>query len=91
MYEIQIPASVYQQAAQAAEAHHVSLADYVTEVLQLHLQDEDAAAAAFFTPQRIAEIREAQAEARTGKNITLEQYQAEAPQRRAEWQAKHPA
>ena len=39
-----------------------------------HPQNEDTMATAFFTPERIAEIRDAAVEARIGNNINIDQY-----------------
>jgi uncharacterized protein (DUF1778 family) len=85
MYEIQIPAHVYQQAAQAAEAHHMSLEDFVIEALTLHAQDEPETHDHVFTPQVIAELDAAAAEAREGNNIPLEEFKAQRPKWRQEW------
>jgi hypothetical protein len=89
--ELNIPDTLVSGAQLAAAACGLSLEAYMADALQLRLQDDpEDDMAWFFTPQRIAEIKEAQAEARTGNNISLDQYRAQAPQRRAEWLANHP-
>ena len=59
-------------------------------VQEISLEGEDVDDS-FFTPEIVAEIRMAQAEARTGNNISIDQYRAESPERRARWQANRPA
>ena len=90
MYDVRISDSLYQQASQAAQAHHVSVEEFIAKAVLLYLQDEDSAADAFFTPARIAEIREAQAEARTGNNLTPDQVEAHFAAKQRAWLANHP-
>jgi len=85
MYEIRIPDEVYHQAAQAAEARHVSLEAFVTETLQLRLRDEDAAIQKMFTPERLAHIAKAQAQIKAGQSFTPEEARADFAAKRAEW------
>jgi hypothetical protein len=85
MYEIRIPDEVYRQAAQAADAQHVSLEDFVTEILQLHLQEGDAAIQRMFTPERLAHIAKAEAEIDAGLGLTPQQARADFATKRAEW------
>jgi hypothetical protein len=90
--EVSIPDTLVNGVQRAAAASGLSLEAYMVDALQLRLQDDpEDDMAWFFNPQRIAQIREAQAEARTGNNTNLYQYRAEAPQRRVEWQANHRA
>jgi hypothetical protein len=91
MFEIRIPDHVYQQATRAAQAHHLSLEEFVIEALELHAQDEPDNHDNIFTPQVIAELDAAAAEAREGKNIPLEEFQAQRPQWRQEWLNNHHA
>jgi hypothetical protein len=76
MYEIRIPDQVYQQVAQAAEAQHVSLEEYVTEALQIHMRvgTDDAAIQKMFTPERLQHIAKAQAEIDAGQGIPFDQW-----------------
>jgi hypothetical protein len=90
MYDVRIPDKLYEQAIEAAQTHHVTVDQFILEAVQLHLQDSENPDE-FFTPARVAEIREAQAEARTGNNISLEAYVAGAEKRRREWQANQRA
>ena len=78
MYQVRIPDEVYRQAAEAAEAQHVSVEEFVTETLQLRLQDtDDAAIQRMFTPERLALIAAAQAEIDSGQGISFEQWRSE--------------
>jgi hypothetical protein len=51
-------------------------------------QDEDTIAPIFFSPERIAEIRDAAAEARIGNNITIDQYRELTQKRSTAWQSR---
>ena len=53
-----------------------------------HPQNEDTMATAFFTPERIAEIRDAAVEARIGNNINIDQYRELASKRIAAWPSR---
>lgn len=88
--EITIPDPLI-NGAQRAAARGLSLDAYMANALELRLQDDpEDGMAWFFTPERIAEIKGAQAEARTGNNISIDQFRAEAKLRNAEWRANHP-
>jgi predicted HicB family RNase H-like nuclease len=91
MYEIRISDGLFEQVSQAALAQSVSVDEFIVEAVRLHLRDDEESERTFFTPARVEEIREAAAEARTGKNISLEQYKEAAKLRSAKWQANQNA
>lgn len=77
MYEVRIPDQVYEQAMRAAEAQHVTVEQFVTEAVQLHLQDDQAEIQGMFTPERLAHIATAQGEIDAGQGITFEEWRAD--------------
>jgi len=88
--EITIPDPLINGAKRAAAASGLSLEAYMTDALELRLQDDpEDDMAWFFTPERIAEIREAQAEARGGNNLTPKQVEAHFAAKRAAWRESH--
>jgi hypothetical protein len=87
MYDIPIPDSLYQQATQAAQAHHVSVETFVVEAVQLRLQDEPLR----LSPEQVAIIRQSQAEIKAGKGLTMEQVETRLATKKAEWLAANPA
>jgi hypothetical protein len=91
-FEVTIPDPLFAGAQRAAAANGLSLEAYVTDAVQLRLQDEPSDDMAwFFTPDRVMEIREAAAEARTGNNLTPEQVEAHFAAKKAAWLETHPA
>jgi hypothetical protein len=90
MYELRISDTLYEKASHAAEAQRISVIEFIEDAVKLHLEDAvDEDATSFFTPDRIAEIRESAAQARTGNNISFEDHKAEMRKMRAEWLANH--
>ena len=90
--EVTIPDPIFNGAQRAAAASGLSLEAYVADAVQLRLQDDpEDDMTWFFTPERIAEIREAAYEARSGNHISIEQFKAERKQWRTEWLENHPA
>lgn len=91
-FEVTIPDPLFDGAQRAAVANGLSLEAYLAGAVQLRLQDEPSDDMAwFFTPERIAEIREAAAEARTGNNLAPEQVEAHFAAKKAAWLESHPA
>jgi hypothetical protein len=90
--EIHLSNSLYRQATLAAQANHVTLDEFVAQAVEQHLDElGDTLSTAFFTPERLVEIQVAQTEARTGNNLSLDQYRAASLARRSEWEANRPA
>jgi hypothetical protein len=91
-FEVSIPDPIYSGAQRAAAAGGMSIEAFLADAVQLHLQDDpNDDMAWFFTPDRIAEIREAAAEARTGNNLTPGQVEEHFAAKRAAWLKNHPA
>lgn len=72
MYDVRIPDSLYQQASHAAEARHVSVDEFIAEVVQLHLQDNGDAPIRL-TDKQATIIAKAEADIDAGKFFTSEQ------------------
>ncbi|HEY3781088.1 MAG TPA: hypothetical protein VGL56_08410 [Fimbriimonadaceae bacterium] len=90
MYEIQIPDHVYEQAAKAAEAQHVSLQEFVVEALQLHAEPEDPDDFDYlFTPAILTEIDKSAQEAKDGKSFPIEQVKERRATKRKAWEENH--
>lgn len=89
MYEVRIPDHVYQQVSQAARDQHVSLEEFVTEALQLHLQDDAEDYNHLFTPEVIAQLDAAAADVRAGKSFTGKEVDEFLAENRKEWLEKH--
>ena len=90
--EVTIPDPLFDGAQRAAAANGLSLEAYFADAVQRRLQEEPGDDMAwFFTPERIAEIREAAAEARTGNNLLPEQVEAHFAAKKAAWRASHRA
>lgn len=88
--EISVPDSLFKGAQGAATAKGVTVDAYMADALQKQLQnDPEDDLAWFFTPKRIAEIREAAEEARTGNNLSPEEVEAHFAQKRKEWAENH--
>ena len=92
MFDIPIPANIYQLAVQAAQAHHVSVETFVGEAVKLRLKDdaEDAAIQAMFTSERLSHIEKAEAEIDAGEFFTAEQARSHFAQKKASWLQSHP-
>ncbi len=90
--EVSIPDPLFNGAQRAAAARGLTLEAYMADALELRLQDDpEDDMAWFFTPQRLGEIKEAQAEVARGESISVEQFKAERQQWRREWLENHPA
>ena len=84
--EISISDPIFAGAQRAAAAAGLSVDQFVQEAVKRQLRDEpDDDFAWFFTPTRIAEIREAAAEAQGGNNLSPEQVEAHFAAKRAAW------
>ena len=88
MFEVSIPDHIYQQARQAAEANHVTLAQFVAEAVQLHL--EDTPESFTLSPEQVAKIRRGQAEIKAGKFLTFEQVNERSAASKAAWLQENP-
>ena len=92
MHQIQVSDELYQEVqARAADAGFDSVDEYVADVLQQEFEVcTDELPEGFFTPERMAQIAEAEAEIERGEFYTLEEVDAELERRRAEWQRQNP-
>lgn len=85
MYQIRIPDDVYRRAVEAASSQCVSLEEFVTEALRLHLGEVKYEKVVTLTPEQIAVVRESQAEIKAGKGLTIELVEEQLAAKRAEW------
>ena len=75
-----------------ASRDHVSPEDVVKRLLQAFaVQSDPDNYDHIFTPQLMATLDAARAEARTGNNLTMEQVKENLKARRQAWLANHPA
>ena len=82
---------LYQEVqSRAAEAGFANVDAYVAEVLKNEVQDDIGNLDDFFTPERIALIKEAEAEVDRGEFYTAEEAKIELAKRRAEWIRQNP-
>ena len=90
MYEVRIPDQIYKQAAQAADAQHMSLEEFVAEAVQLHLYEEETDEPSVqLTREQIAIIRKSQAEIKAGKGLTMDQVEKRLASKKAAWLESH--
>lgn len=91
MHQIQLSDQLYLEVqARAAEAGFESVDEYVADVLSQELVIGGELPDGFFTPERLAQIAEAEEEIKRGEFYTLEEADAELAKRRAEWIRKNP-
>jgi hypothetical protein len=91
MPSIQISDQLYREAqSRAAGAGFANVDAYIADVLKQELQDEVGNLDDFFTPERIAQIQEAEAEVARGEVYTWEETKIELAKRRAEWIRQNP-
>jgi len=84
MHQINLDDHLYQDVQRrAAEAGFASVDEYVADVLQQDLEEENLDR--FFTPERLAHIDRAAASIADGRGLTPEQANAELAKRRDEW------
>jgi len=89
--EVTIPDQLYSEAKRSAAAGGFGSMDaYVADLISHDIQPESDNDDHFFTAEVVAEIHEAAAAARTGDNVSLDQFRAEAKIRNAAWRATHP-
>jgi len=87
--EVSIPDQLYSEAQRAAAANGLSFEAYMAGLISRDVDSSGVNDDNVFTPEVVAEIRAAAVEARTGNNITLDQFRAEAKLRNAKWQGNH--
>jgi len=91
MYEVRIPDHIYRRAAEAAQAHQVSLEVFVSEAVQLHLQDDPENYDHLFTPDVLSELDAIVAAVDSGgKTFAEDEVEAHFDERRKAWLGKHP-
>lgn len=89
--EVTIPDLLYTEAQRAVAASGFDSMDaYLTDLISHDVQPGTENHDHFFTPEVVAELHAAAAAARTGNNISIDEYRAEAKLRNAEGQAIHP-
>ncbi len=91
MPQITLDDQVYQKAqVQAEEAGFASVDEYVADMLVHDFDWETPNLDHLFTPERMAIIREAEAEIDAGLGLTLEEAEQIFAKRREEWLRQHP-
>ncbi len=84
MHQINLNDRLYQDVQRrAAKAGFASVDEYVADLLQGDLEDENLDR--FFTPERLAHIDRAAASIAEGHGLTMEQVDEELAKRREEW------
>ena len=86
MYDVRISDSLYERASEAAKAQHVSVDTYIEQVVQKSLLDPEAIT---LTPEQMAKVRHAQAQAKAGQVLTMEQVEQRSAANRAKWQEEN--
>lgn len=86
---LDIPEPLYAEIAQAAVASGQSVEAVVVDQLAIDFSNEIPAG--FWTPERMAEIDAAYAEARDGKALTMEQVRGHFAAKREAWLQNNPA
>jgi hypothetical protein len=86
--EVSIPDQLVGQAQRAASEIGVSFDRFVTEAVQLHLEDEHPEPKP--TPELIAKLRNAEAEIDAGKGMTMAQVEQSLAAKRAAWLQANP-
>jgi|GEM_PF-820253 len=94
MHQIQLADDVYEQARRrAAEAGFASVDEFVADMVSHDGVDDGEADEPnvdhLFTPERLAEIDQAEADIRAGRFYTTEQAYAELEKFKAEWLRKN--
>jgi predicted transcriptional regulator len=79
---VRISDSLYEQASQAARAHHVSVDAFIEEAVQFRLRDPEAIT---LTSDQMAKVRHAQGQAKAGQVLTMEQVEQRSATNRAKW------
>jgi hypothetical protein len=82
MYDVRISDSLYERARRAASAQHVSVDDFIEQVLQKSLHDPGAIT---LTPEQMTKVHHAQAQVKAGQVLTIEQVEQRSAANRAKW------
>ena len=89
--EVTIPDKLYCEAKRAAAASGFdSLDSYLTDLISHDAQPMSDNHDHFFTQYAVADLHAAATAARTGDNVSLDEFRTEAKLRNAAWQANHP-
>jgi len=83
--EVTIPDPVYAEAQRLAAVHGVSFDMVVAEAVQGYVQDDLSTIERNFTPDVLAALDRAGAEADAGQVMTFEQYERESRMKRDAW------
>jgi predicted transcriptional regulator len=92
MHEVQVQLSdqLYDKAAQRANlAGFQTVDEYIADIVQHDLLNDLFDADEFFTPQVIAKLDEAAAEADAGRLVTFEDLTKQIEERRKAWRQDH--
>jgi hypothetical protein len=87
MSDVRIPDNLYQQAASAAQAEHVSVEEFVAQTLQLRLHGE----VLWLTAEQMVRVRAAQEDIKAGRVLTPEQSKNNLEAHRKAWLAAKPS
>jgi hypothetical protein len=88
---VQLSEPTYAAIAQAAATSGVSVEAMAAEQLESDFSDGGDAPEGFFTPDILAEIDAARAEAREGKNVTMAEMRLQLAAQRETWLRNHRA
>jgi hypothetical protein len=87
MYDVRISDSLYEQASQAARAQHLSVDDFIEQVIKKSLRDPEALT---LTPEQLRKVRHAQEDVNAGRVLTLDEAKADQAAHRTAWLAANP-
>ena len=85
MNAISLPDRLYIEAQRAATASGLSVETFVAQAVSLHLQDDPQNFDHRFTPEVVASLDRAAAQADLGPVMTFEQYELEFQPKRDAW------
>jgi hypothetical protein len=91
MHQVRLADNLYKEAEQrATEAGFASVDEYVADVVSNDLHDDPENFDHLFTPERIAHLERASAEAKAGgKTYSVEEVKEHLKQNRQEWLKNH--
>ena len=90
MHHVQLNDQLYEQAKRrASEGGFKSVDDYVADVVSLDIEDPEENFDHIFTPEVLAELDAASAQAKAGHTFNVKEARAELARRRAEWLEKN--
>ena len=92
MHQINLSDQLYEDVRRrSVQAGFASVEDYIADMLAEDLENETPDLAHFFTPERMALIRDADAGIDAGEFRTSAQAEAELAKSREEWLSRHDA